>query len=252
MATTINYKRGTVADFASLVSLGFDLASPFRSTVPLLAFWTDFDARLAEFGERLKLPFEGDVVIDFEHTVAPPQGSGKASHTDLMVLGRACPIAIEAKYTEPKYPTVSRWLGAPASENKMLVLQGWLDLINKAADSNLTSDQVQGSTYQLIHRTASACTPRADRRAVVYHYFDPVERRLEEYRHHLQALSALVAAPSRLSFVLYVSVIQKTTAYAQLQANWLRQGKPDVSAQVRKLLIDHSVGTFSEPIIWTF
>ncbi len=90
-----------------------------------------------------------------------------------MVLADGVAIAKEAKYTEGKDKTVAEWLGNPPPPNKQLVLEGWLELINVATGRCLTADHVQDCGIQLIHRTASACSPDADCRAVVYHLFDP-------------------------------------------------------------------------------
>ena len=244
---TIHYMSKAIANFDSLVDEPFDLESPSRSTVPLLAYWADFDARLVDFGGLLKLPIPNDSLLTFERTVWPTKGRGNASHTDLMIQSPSVVIATEAKYTEGKYPTVSQWLGTPAESNKLLVLDGWLETINRATGSNLEKDQVLGITYQLIHRTASACTPAAEKRAVVLHYFDPIEEMAKHYKTQLTALSQLIASPRTLALILYITTLRKTAAYADLQSEWLANKKPDMSSSVRRLLHERNVASFNEP-----
>lgn len=252
----INYKKKQISGFEALVDQPFDLKSPSRSTVPLLAYWSDVDARLVEFGNAINLAIPRDVSLTFEYTVPPPRGKGKASHTDLMILHSSLAISTEAKYTEPEYAAVSEWLGTPATDNKRLVLEGWLELINKAAGCVLTVDNVQNFTYQLIHRTASACSAcmaEAEHRAVLYLYFDPVDALREHYCGQLRSFASLVNAPEKISFFLYNTTLAKTREYAQLQADWLRRNpRPDLSVAVRKLLREGKVATFSDPVVLQF
>lgn len=246
----LRYKSKTIPTFEALVDKPFDLKSPCRSTVPLLAYWSDFNARLVEFGNAINLPISKDALLNFEYTISPTQRRGKASHTDLMILDRSSAIAIEAKYTEPEYESVLDWLGNPVTKNRMLVLEGWLKSISKAIGCELTADNVQDFAYQLIHRTASACHAGVEHRAVVYHCFDPVEPLRQYHYDQLQSLAALVAAPEKLSFYLYITTLSKTVEYAQLQADWLRHTpKPDLSAAVRKLLKERKVAAFSDPVV---
>lgn len=147
-----------------------------RSTIPLLAWWGRPESRL-ELADRLGV---GDLAAAdsfFEYPVASAgsccgarRGRGKHSFTDLMLKARDTVLAIEAKYTEKRYPTVREWLadeGAPegASDNKKRVLAHWLH----AAGSTRPASEVRDLTYQMIHRTASACVARQEARASVAH-----------------------------------------------------------------------------------
>ena len=115
---TLEYKANEVPTYEALVGQPFDLKSPYRSTVPLLAYWSDAAARLRAFGDAIRVRIPGDATLTFEFTVSPSMGNGKASHTDLMVQCPLAAIAIEAKYTEGPYPTVADWLGDLPTENK--------------------------------------------------------------------------------------------------------------------------------------
>lgn len=107
----------------------------------------------------------------FEFPVPVQKGTGKPSYTDLAILTSDCFIGIEAKYTEPKYESVSSWLGPAPSENRKAVLQGWIDLLNRVSTTPLDALTVSGLPYQLIHRAASACFLDRKKRVLVYLVF---------------------------------------------------------------------------------
>jgi len=206
---SLTYKLTSVPDYHSLIEQPFDLRSPLRSTVPHLAYWSKPDERLVEMEKMSGLPLHSEPVLAFEYTVPPAKGQGKASHTDLMVISSQAAVGMEAKYTEGDYDLVSAWLGEPPSENKKLVLQYWLDLISSATGCSLTVEQVIDCTYQLVHRTASVCSVRAEKRAVVYHCFDLTEDRRRDYLAQLTRLAGRIAAPTKLRFFLLTHTMQR-------------------------------------------
>src|SRR5687767_1602180 len=79
-------------------------ASPFRSTVPLASLVKDDWPVLASIATRIGCKPER---VHFEYEVAPPGVDGNPSQTDAMLLSDAFAIALEAKWTEPRYETVS-------------------------------------------------------------------------------------------------------------------------------------------------
>jgi hypothetical protein len=85
-----------------------EFESPFRSTIPLLSLIRDGRPILQKMLVDCGLP--ADSSLHFEFKVAPPRGRGKASHTDLMVSAGSDCMAVEAKWTEPLYPAVSKWM----------------------------------------------------------------------------------------------------------------------------------------------
>ena len=72
--------------------------SPWRSTIPLVEFWRSPEKRVRELCGALGLVVPTSVGLGFEHTVSPPRGRGKASHTDVMIATSQFAIAIEAKW----------------------------------------------------------------------------------------------------------------------------------------------------------
>jgi hypothetical protein len=78
-------------------------ASPFRSTVPLVSLVKDDWPILGLIADSVGMRPSG---IHFEFQVAPPGVDGNPSQTDAMLLSDQCAIAVEAKWTEPRYETV--------------------------------------------------------------------------------------------------------------------------------------------------
>jgi hypothetical protein len=250
MKALLSYKRRAIADYPSLVDAYGDsnLASPFRSTVPLLAYWRTLGGALADFTAQLHLDLQAPVQLAFEYTVPVQRGRGRASHTDLMLLTKQHAVAIEAKGTEPEYPTVETWLDAEPSDNRQAVLTGWLDLIGRATGVVLSAADVRGCTYQLIHRTASACSPGADTRAVVYHCFDLPSAKVQSYQDQLVRLKGLLNNPEGLIFYLIVTGLKKSQQYRQLQALW-QAGNRDLAAQVRHGLLSDTLMRFETLLV---
>jgi hypothetical protein len=247
---TVTYKRGSVSDYSSLVHTysNRDLASPFRSTVPLLAYWSEMEERLPNFAAALGLELSAPELFGFEYTVPVQEGKGNDSYTDLMLLLRSQSIAIEAKYTEPPYPVVRDWLGSSPSRNRVSVLTGWLNLINRATGAALEVANVLDCTYQLVHRVASACELGKQAQAMVYQCFDPTEKQLDYYYRQLSRLSRLIDRPEHLSFFLFAVNLQKSSEYLRLQDAWT-VGNRDLSFEVRQGLVSRSLLDFGIPTV---
>lgn len=178
-----------------------EFASPTRSTLPLMDYWRSPGPRLGSLWHTLELPVTSTVDLRFEHATPIRAGGGKASFTDLMIVSPVSAIAVEAKWTEPPYATVSEWLTPSPTLNRSVVLDGWLGAINSATDSGLTVDLVASLPYQLIHRVASVCCVDAPIRWVVYQIFgDP---RTTYYHEQLSALSVLLPARAAIGLGVY-------------------------------------------------
>ncbi len=162
--TQMYFGQKQLRDLADLVGsyAAGEFESPFRSTVPLLALVRDETALLHEILDRCGLT--GPATFHFEFQVSSPRGRGKASHTDLMVCAADRCMAIEAKWTEPAYESVSDWLKASSvagnigERNRNEVLSGWIDLLKRRATRAISVDDLRGLTYQTVHRAASACS----------------------------------------------------------------------------------------------
>jgi hypothetical protein len=187
------------------------------------------------------MDIKGCESFGFEYTVAVAAGDGRDSQTDLMLHSPSKAVAIEGKYTEPRYNTVSEWLGAAPSDNRTKVLDGWLRVINGATGAILQIPDVLGCTYQLIHRTASVCElPNKDSRAVVYQCFDASDAQCEYYLYQLSCLSALINKPEHLTFHLVCVGLEKTQEYVDLQTAW-DAGQRNLSSEVRQGLLSNGL-----------
>jgi hypothetical protein len=225
-----------------------DLASPLRSTVPLLAGWRTPGDALMRLARALGESFDDDVHAAFEQPVpvqrvGDERGRGGASSTDLLLTTSVHAVAIEAKYTESSYQTVKQWLkhdqfGVP-DENRRLVLAGWLELINRRTGADLSIESVKPVTYQLIHRTAAACLPEIPTwRAVVYLCFHESsgEAASETYRAQMAELAAVLGAQWKLHFAVIDVPIIKQATQEGLQERWAA-GERELATEVRAGLI---------------
>jgi len=219
--------------------------SPFRSTVPFLQYWRNTQDSLLRFLEAMQLGISGRVTLGFEHCVFPPRGEGRPSQTDLMMVTEGLAIAVEAKYTEGRYATVEKWIGS--SDNRRLVLGGWLELIASACKRRpLQVKNVLHLPYQLVHRYASVCSISAARRAVVYECFDLNESKMNYYTGQLRALRDCMGTSTDLYLAVVNHTMVKKDAYEKLQSLW-RDGKRSMHGEVIDLLRRDSVATFQKP-----
>ena len=103
--------------------------SPTRSTIPLLSLLKHGGEIWKEVFQHFDLP-DSSVEAHIEFTVSPPKGSGTASHTDIMLIDGDRAVAIEAKWTEPRYDDVGRWvMKGDNCQNRIEVTRGWLSLL---------------------------------------------------------------------------------------------------------------------------
>jgi hypothetical protein len=239
------FRDKCVTDFPKLVDsyTKDELASPRRSTVPLLAFWAHAESRLRELAAYTALDPSEAVEFCFEFPVPVQQGKGKASFTDLMIVSSSFAVAIEGKYMEPPYETVEGWLGKPGRENREAVLAGWLSLIERATGVRLGAAQVAEYPYQLIHRTASACFPQVKARWVIYQLFSKNDH--NHYRKHLSDLHHLLGMQATLSFGVLLSPLKGSAEYSKVDARWER-GERDLSREVRAGLLSDTLFEFSD------
>ena len=193
--------------------------SPTRSTIPLLAFWRSPERPIEELAGALALPVPRRVRLDFEHLVSPPRGRGRASHTDLMALSAEHAIAIEAKWTEPRYPIVRDWLGKSA--NRREVLGGWCDLLRRRAGGPVHEKELDELPYQMVHRAASACHPEdVSRACMVYMVFEPTAEKRTEYLEDLGRLRDILGTGSSLSIACVECSIEQSRALVELRRRW--------------------------------
>lgn len=227
----LKYSGKRVDSFTDIISAfgKSEFKSHTRSTVPFLQFWRCPGERIKELARHLKINLGESAVFDFEHKVPVVKGKGKASHTDLKIILENLSLTIEAKYLESRYPTCSKWLkNTKTPKNKKMVLEGWINLLNEAATSKISLNDVQELPYQVIHRAASACHSPKDKRVLIYQLFDADEKKRNMYLADLKKLSELVGKDSKLGIYYVDCHIGETTIWRDLTKNW-KNGARDLS-----------------------
>ncbi|EIC22872.1 DUF6946 family protein [Thiorhodovibrio frisius] len=224
--------------------------SPTRSTVPLL------DALRQEqppvfLWELLKASGLNPEATDLhlEYQVKPSRGRGQASHTDLMAI-EAAPanraLAVEAKWTEPRYETVSKWLGGgTAPENRRLVLRGWLDQIESHAAGTIATDDCGELIYQMVHRAASAVSASGPggHPAMAYLVFhDGDAGHLDDCRSDLCRLRSAIGKVEGFPFFLVFVPLHETDAFCKVKD--LKKGDAETGRAVRQSLAQGSLPLF--------
>lgn len=188
-----------------------EFKSPTRSTVPLLSLlkhggevWKAIVSSLISSNEKLE--------AHLEHQVKSPRGSGTPSHTDLMLLGTHEAVAIEAKWTEPRYPDVRTWRN---SANRESVLDGWFSLVQPVSSQVLLADDFQNAVYQMVHRAASACS-FGRRPTLVYLQFTPLpngQATVSTIKQDLTDLHSKLGSPKTFKFSFIEIEIEPTSEF---------------------------------------
>jgi hypothetical protein len=236
-----------VRSFEELVEqLGLDaVASPKRSTVPLLDYWRQPEPRLRVLEAHVGVKPSDQAELHFEYEVPVQQGRGKSSYTDLMILGDDVAVAIEAKFKEPRYESVEAWLAAARTTNRAEVLEGWIRAIEAGTEAAVDREVIRELPYQLIHRTASVCCVSRRKRVVVYQVFGDSPG--PYYTEDLRRLASAMPDRDGVSFYVVASPFHPTTTYAQLAARW-DAGERDIGVDVRDALVASPLLEFAEPI----
>ena len=219
--------------------------SPTRSTVPLLSLLKDGNRAFDKVLRELKMDVGSD--LHLEYTVKSPMGKGKASYTDLMVRETRKTLAIEAKWTEPRYETVAKWRKKGKSpENKERVLKGWLQLIQPHAQRNLDLNDFSDAVYQMVHRAASACFNSEQPRLAYLHFIpDPSGKGAtsKQYQSDLEHLRLLLGNPSDFQFYLVDLEIRPTEVFERIKD--LPKGSAKTAIAVRNAFDDGALFEFA-------
>ena len=212
----IYYDKAPIENVDALLSnfKGKALQSPMRSTVPLLDMVLHAPSHLLSIVG--KCGAEPDSDLRFEYEVCSGAGSARPSQTDLMVLGKARAVAVEAKWTESVYATVATRLKrrtkprrkddseeakALDREHQEEEVGAWLAKLQPLATEPLTTVGMAKVVYQMIHRAASAVATGLSP-SLLYLHFDDAESRqgatADEYKADLERLYGMLGRPSRL------------------------------------------------------
>jgi hypothetical protein len=259
MTTDLNlhFDKSPTESFPTLLSRykDKDLASPYRSTIPLLALLKDHPRVLADILTACGLSNSAKLHLEF--TVRPEGGRGKASHTDLMVCSELSALAIEVKWTEPRYDDVSTWLRREQKQsdeqcesNRREVMKGWLSFLQKHCFTrNLEIQDFGDVVYQMVHRAASACSAaKGQRPQLGYLLFTPLPDRSETcpraYVEDLARLRCQLGKPPEFDFHVFIVRADPTAAFRHVQnleKGAASTGQAMKDALVREVLFDFSL-----------
>jgi hypothetical protein len=228
----VRYDKKIISDIDKAIPMygKREFQSPTRSTVPLLSWLKHEQPMVDLLLQDMGIP--ADCNLHLEYTVAPQQGEGVASHTDLMVISGESSVAVEAKWTEPRYETVGEWLKKGSKpryervgellkkgsnlQNRKDVLNGWLGLLQRHAQHTLHLADFSDVIYQMVHRAASACAVGSNPR-MAYVVFepspDPWTASLQTIHNDLTHLYGLLGHPKGFRFYLVKLLLSQTAAF---------------------------------------
>lgn len=258
------FDQEEVADFPTLLEKFGPgaLASPYRSTVPLLCLVKDAPSVFAQIATTCGC--RDPLSIHFEYEVAVPGVEGNPSQTDAMVVSSACSVAIEAKWTEPRYETVATRLRSrvaklerdePENSDKhtasqRAVISAWLRLLGSRGRTPLGIEQAGEAVYQMIHRAASACQMPGNV-ALVYLLFEPSPAKgtahHSQYRTDLVNLRRLIGDPEQFPFYLVSVTLRPTAAFEEIKG--LPKRKAATDSAIRDALAGSELFEFDAPHI---
>jgi hypothetical protein len=266
MSPNLYFDRKQVGSFRELLALypRRAFASPYRSTIPLLALVKDAWPVFIEIADTCGS--NNDIRVHFEFKVKAPGVKGNPSHTDAMVLSPVSALALEAKWTEPRYESVTERLRSPvagyARRNKHKeplaieeyrqaqrgVINAWLSLLAGHSNSAVNVDVAGAIVYQMIHRAASACSTTLPASLVYLHFSTPHGGHAapaSHYRNDLQRLHRLIGSPMALRFYLVDLPLQPTAAFDAIAA--LPKGAIDTDIKVRAAIESTCLFEFGRP-----
>jgi len=222
-----------------------EFRSPARSTIPLLSLLKDGNSVFAEILASVGISQNPE--IHLEYTVPPQAGKGVASHTDAMVIAEESALSIEAKWTEPPYETVGKWLKKGTNPlNRQTVMNGWLELLQNHAHRSLTLENTSTAVYQMVHRAASACAAGAKPK-LLYLQFTPLPNGTpvdcRYLREDLQNLHNLLGSPEDFPFYLVEMEVKPTPAYEVISS--LSKGSAETADTVMAALKREPLFEFS-------
>ena len=233
---------------------GNALQSPYRSTVPLLSL---VEHSQPEWQLLLELwGVSNSSAVHFEYCVASPKPGGNPSKTDALLLSNSTACAVEAKWTEPRYPTVAKRVSKPESDgaDPRKTVDGWLKYIQPYATEYLRVDDFSNVVYQVLHRAASACavaTVHQCRPELVYLHFHPSPLRssatTSQYISDLRHLRELLGNPAGIDLSVVEMPLEPTASFEAIKS--LDKRNRDTAVHVKAALCNGPLFTFGQPIV---
>jgi hypothetical protein len=246
MRLFFNQKPVAFVDEALDLYKASEFASATRSTVPLISLLKHGGEVWATITKELSAEApSGEIHLEF--TVKSPQGRGKASHTDVMLIQGNRAVAFEAKWTEPQYDQVSKWLvGGDDPENRRLVMSGWLSLLQAHSTQKLRLEDFGAVIYQMVHRAAAACFV-GPMPTLAYIQFCPLANGCDPdvmLMNDLSYFHNLLGAPDEFPFWLVEVVAKPTETFETIRG--LTRGLPDTAKEVHRALCNGPLFEFTQ------
>lgn len=220
-----------------------------RSTVPLLAYWRQPVPRLEDLLQRVVgvAPVEPSKLVA-EKSVRTGIHRSAPSQSDLFYEDERVALAIEGKWTEPRYPTVEQWLQKGKNRrHREQVLEKWCAMIRPyTVGGRLDADVVGPLVYQMLHRTASACESGKQNAGVLLQSFRMVGARHTPLHDDVASLVRVLQPTERLRIALQVIDVTATPAYEALRDAAPRMNAAELAEALRALLINGEPFTFVE------
>jgi hypothetical protein len=186
-----------------------------RSTIPLLSYWREDSApKATSLLAALDLFQPGVMRFDFGLLVESVPGAA-ASETDLMITHPGEAVAVEAKWSEPRYETVEFW--KKKSSRWTEVINHWFSMIKPFGEVP-SSEDADGLVYQMIHRCASACFKAGSEgvAGLIYQIFVNGRHSTDFYESDLELFCRTLKPNSKLRIALQTIPILPNENYQQL------------------------------------
>lgn len=212
-----------------------------RSTLPLHAYWKNESTVLSTVGTALGIDDLVTVQPSFEYPTASAGPRDKASYSDVMLKSPSTIIAVEGKWTEPRYETVPTWRVKGSESNRKNVLSHWLNLIRQKAPG-LKEGAISQIPYQMIHRTASACAADNKRAVVLYQIFVDGHHQVN----YASDLRALVTALGVTDIQVWLQEIPLATTedYDKIKKQLDQTPVEDIPKMVRNAMEQYKLFSF--------
>ena len=221
-----------------------------RSTIPLVCYWKDDSQnKAAALLQSIGMEQFDKPTFEFAPEVAAIPNA-RPSETDLMITQSGMAVAIEAKWSEPRYETVNIWKRKTARWSESL--NHWFQIIQPFSDAPSPPDS-DTLVYQMIHRCASACHRAGPNgiAAMVYQVFVDGSHKRDFYAGDLQEFCRLIKPKSNLRIALQAVPLSANSEY-RLLSDSLPDNPECRPTIIRRAIKDRVLFDFGEPALTLF
>ena len=168
---------------------------------------------------------------------------GKNSFTDVMLISDDTVVAVESKWTE----STSVYCKDHTSTRRIELMNHWLDMIKPFTETNLSVIDLDDIEYQLLHRTASACSLNKANTNVVYQLFYEGNLNLA-FHYEILKLKNLLS-PTTINFYINTVEITPNSFHNALSSRILNLSLEDKAKEIKKALKQYPLFTFKKETI---